>query len=245
VLPKKPPWLLVCVVACFTWNSPSWKLKRQAASGRNRRCVLRAPVRLWKSHLSASVACPRRPVANHRSNFLHCADEVYGNIRAIRAFHRSGGGRHDDPNETGEVSHFQALNALSATVGSWQHCCGDQPARWSGRSILMTPDRVLFGMSSKFPPSVPRPDVRDCRPNGQGFRRSHVLSLTGPDIGLRPLGKVLAGVFAVFLHRWGYYGGNMFQANQSFAGIATAVPAFQNLSWFMASSLAYVWWLMS
>lgn len=55
-------------------------------------------------------------------------------------------GRYDDPNETGEVSHFQALSAaLSATVGLGNIAlCGDRnSAGRSRRCILDDSRRVL------------------------------------------------------------------------------------------------------
>ncbi|MFT5527304.1 MAG: AGCS family alanine or glycine:cation symporter, partial [Pirellulaceae bacterium] len=127
-------------------------------------------------------------------------------------------GKYDNPNEPGEVSHFQALSsALSATVGL---------GNIAGVTIAMTAGGPgaffwmlmcgFFGMTSKFV---------ECT-LGQRYRRvkEDGTILGGPmqylseglkELGLGPLGMVLSIVFAVMCILASFGGGNMFQANQS------------------------------
>lgn len=127
-------------------------------------------------------------------------------------------GKYDNPDEPGEVTHFQALaSALSATVGL---------GNIAGVTIAMTAGGPgaffwmlacgVLGMSSKFVECTLGQKYRQVKPDGT--------ILGGPmqylDVGLRelgfgPIGKVLAIVFAVMCILASFGGGNMFQANQS------------------------------
>ena len=127
-------------------------------------------------------------------------------------------GKYDDPEEDGEVTHAQALaSALSATVGL---------GNIAGVTIAMTiggPGAFFwmllcgfFGMASKFVECTLAQKYRTL--DGEG----HVLG--GPfsylsaglaEKGLRPLGLVLATVFAVMCIGASFGGGIMFQSNQS------------------------------
>jgi AGCS family alanine or glycine:cation symporter len=127
-------------------------------------------------------------------------------------------GKYDNPKETGEVTHFQALcSALSATVGLgniagvtiamtiggpgaffWMICCG------------------FFGMSSKFVECTLGQKYRTVRPDGTVLGGPMQYLHAGlKEIGLGKLGFVLAIVFAVMCILASFGGGNMFQANQS------------------------------
>ena len=132
-------------------------------------------------------------------------------------------GRYDDPNEAGEVTHAQALaSALSATVGL---------GNISGVTVAMTlggPGAFFwmlmcgfFGMASKFVECTLAQRYRDVD-SGDGS------VLGGPmrylrfglaELGLGPIGRVLAGLFAVMCVLASFGGGNMFQANQSAAAV--------------------------
>ncbi|QDU79972.1 Amino-acid carrier protein AlsT [Polystyrenella longa] len=128
------------------------------------------------------------------------------------------GGKYDNPNETGEVTHFQALSsALSATVGLgniagvtlamtmggpgaffWMICCG------------------FFGMSSKFVECTLGQKYRHVKPDGTvlgGPMRYLDKGLS--ELGLRPLGLLLSFTFTIMCILASFGGGNMFQANQS------------------------------
>ena len=136
-------------------------------------------------------------------------------------------GRYTDPDEAGEISHFQALSAaLSATVGLG-NIAGVAVAVGVGGpgAIFWMVLAGLLGMSSKF---------AECS-LGQKFRiiddRGRVSG--GPMIYLRDgltqrgfprLGMALSGIFAVMCIGGSFGGGNMFQSNQSFAIVRDQIP---------------------
>ncbi|MEX0818098.1 MAG: alanine/glycine:cation symporter family protein, partial [Pirellulaceae bacterium] len=127
-------------------------------------------------------------------------------------------GKYDNPDEPGEVTHFQALaSALSATVGL---------GNIAGVTIAMTAGGPgaffwmlacgVFGMSSKFVECTLGQKYRQVKPDGTvlgGPMQYLDVGLRG--LGLGPIGKVLAIVFAVMCILASFGGGNMFQANQS------------------------------
>lgn len=138
-------------------------------------------------------------------------------------------GRYDEAGDPGDVSHFQALSAaLSATVGL---------GNIAGVAIAVTvggPGAIFWmivagflGMSSKFVEctlgQMYRVVDRDGRISGGPM---HYLDRGLAELGLGPLGKVLAVVFALMCIGGSLGGGNMFQANQSFAAVAEVVPVF-------------------
>jgi alanine or glycine:cation symporter, AGCS family len=127
-------------------------------------------------------------------------------------------GKYDNPEEDGEVTHFQALaSALSATVGL---------GNIAGVTIAMVlggPGAFfwmimcgLFGMTSKFVECTLGQKYRKVNPDGTilgGPMRYLQAGLA--EIGLRDLGIILSLVFAVMCILASFGGGNMFQANQS------------------------------
>lgn len=132
--------------------------------------------------------------------------------------------KHDDP---GEVSHFQALaSALSATVGLGNIAGVAIAVSVGGPGAIFWMIMAGFlGMSSKF---------TECT-LGQMYRSVDKKGavLGGPmrylDQGLSEqgqagLGKVLAILFAVMCIGGSFGGGNMFQANQSYAAVGEIVP---------------------
>lgn len=127
-------------------------------------------------------------------------------------------GKYSDPNEAGEVSHFQALTAaLSGTVGLgniagvaiaisiggpgatfWMICAG------------------LLGMASKFTECTLGVRYRDIGADGTVYGGPmYYLSKGLRERGYAGLGKVLAAFFAVMCIGGSFGGGNMFQANQA------------------------------
>ena len=163
------------------------------------------------------------------------------NIRAFRHALDVVRGHYDDPDEPGEVSHFQALAAaLSATVGLGNIAGVAIAIQLGGPGAVLWMTIVGFlGMSSKFAECTLGQMYRIVRQDGSiSGGPMYYLSRGLAEKGLRPLGRVLAGVFAVFCIGGAFGGGNMFQANQSFAGLAYAVPAVENLSWLYGLILA-------
>ena len=145
-------------------------------------------------------------------------------------------GKYDDPDNPGEVSHFQALTtALSATVGL---------GNIAGVAIAITiggPGATLWmivagilGMSSKFTECTLGVKYRKIDKDG-------VVS-GGPMYYLRDglkkknmkwLGIILAGLFAILVIGGSFGGGNMFQANQAFSQLAYIAPGIGDYgAWF-------------
>jgi AGCS family alanine or glycine:cation symporter len=165
----------------------------------------------------------------------------YGFIN-LRLFGHSIGvirGKYDNPEDHGEISHFQALtSALSATVGLG-NIAGVAVAISAGGAgaVFWMWVVAFFGMSSKFSSCTLAQmyrrvsDDMEHAAEGEGARkrrREHVLG--GPMVYLAegmkevfgrtfgtPFGKVLAVLFAFFAIMGSLGGGNMFQGNQTFA----------------------------
>jgi len=131
-------------------------------------------------------------------------------------------GKYDNPNDKGEISHFRALtSALSATVGLG-NIAGVAIAIYKGGpgAVVWMSIFAIFGMSAKFSSCTLAQLFRKENPDG---------SISGGpmyylDIGLKKkklgfLGKILGVLFALMIMGGALGGGNMFQANQTFAAI--------------------------
>jgi alanine or glycine:cation symporter, AGCS family len=136
-------------------------------------------------------------------------------------------GKYDNPNDKGEVSHFQALaTALSATVGLG-NIAGVAVAislGGPGATFWMI-FAGLLGMSSKFVECTLGVKYRKIDANGVvSGGPMYYLYAALEERGLGRLGKVLAFVFAVLCIGGSFGGGNMFQANQAFSQLKTVMP---------------------
>ncbi len=143
-------------------------------------------------------------------------------------------GRYDNPSETGEVTHFQALSAaLSATVGLGNIAGVAIAIQLGGPGAMFWMTIAgLLGMSSKFVECTLGLKYRVVMPDGKiSGGPMRYLSRGLGELGLRPLGRVLAGIFAGFCVVGSFGIGNMFQANQSYATVAGAATIFQGRSW--------------
>ncbi len=132
-------------------------------------------------------------------------------------------GKYDDPNDVGEVSHFQALtSALSATVGLG-NIAGVAIAIGAGGPgatfwmILIG----LLGMSSKFTECTlgqmyRRVDPATGKISGGPMR---YLAAGLKEMGLGPLGTFLSIFFALLCIGASFGGGNAFQVGQSLDAI--------------------------
>lgn len=116
----------------------------------------------------------------------------------------------------GEVSHFQALTAaLSATVGLG-NIAGVAIAvsiGGAGATFWMIVAGFL-GMASKFVECTLGVKYRDIESDGTVYGGPMYYLTKG--LKNKTLGKVLAGLFAVFVIGGSFGGGNMFQVNQAF-----------------------------
>ena len=139
-------------------------------------------------------------------------------------------GVYDDPDDPGEVSHFQALTtALSATVGLG-NIAGVAIAISIGGpgATLWMIIAGLLGMASKFTECTLGVKYRKIDKNGVvSGGPMYYLSEGLKKKGMKTLGMVLAALFALLVIGGSFGGGNMFQANQSFAQLAYLVPSVE------------------
>ena len=140
-------------------------------------------------------------------------------------------GKYDDPNDDGEVSHFQALaTALSGTVGLG-NIAGVAIAVQTGGpgAVLWMTLGGFFGMSSKFTECTLAQKYRRVKADGSvAGGPMYYIARPLADKGLRPLGKGLAGLFAILCIGGSFGGGNMFQANQSYVAVSNIIPTLPN-----------------
>ncbi len=156
------------------------------------------------------------------------------NLRGFRHAIDITRGKFDDPDDVGEVTHFQALSsALSATVGLG-NIAGVALAVGIGGpgAVFWMVMAGFLGMSSKFVECTLGQMYRQVDASGQ--------VLGGPmrylgdglaTLGRPKLGRVLAVMFAVMCIGGSFGGGNMFQANQAFAQTARVVPFLADKAW--------------
>jgi len=144
------------------------------------------------------------------------------NLRAFKHGFELVRGDYHDPQAAGEVTHFQALaTALSGTVGLGNIAGVAVAVSLGGPGATFWMILAGFlGMSSKFTECTLGVKYRDELPDGTvsgGPMYYLTKGLAEKGAGFARLGKVLAVLFAIFCVGGSFGGGNMFQANQSFA----------------------------
>ena len=139
-------------------------------------------------------------------------------------------GDYDDPDEVGEVSHFQALaTAMSATVGLGNIAGVAIAIQLGGPgAVLWMTVAGLLGMTTKFVECTLAQQYRVVQEGQVLGGPMYYLSQGLAERGLRPMGQLLAVTFASLCMVGALGGGNMFQANQS--GMAVAALGEQ-LQW--------------
>jgi AGCS family alanine or glycine:cation symporter len=148
------------------------------------------------------------------------------NIRAFKHAILVTAGRYDNPEDAGEVSHFQALtSALSATVGLG-NIAGVAIAialGGPGATFWMIVAGFL-GMTSKFVECTLGQKYREVRPDGRVMGGAmFYLSRGLAKMGFGPVGSVLGFVFAVLCIGGSFGGGCAFQVNQSLNAVAESI----------------------
>ena len=149
----------------------------------------------------------------------------------IRGFKHAIGlvkGDYDNPNDKGELSHFQALaTALSATVGLG-NIAGVAIAisiGGPGATFWMIVAGLL-GMSAKFVECTLGVKYRKIDENGEVSGGPMYYLRDGlAKYNMAGFGKVLAVLFAILCVGGSFGGGNMFQANQAYAQVEGLFPA--------------------
>jgi len=165
------------------------------------------------------------------------------NFRAFRHAILVTAGKYDSPDheDTGEVSHFQALTAaLSATVGLG-NIAGVAIAVATGGpgATFWMIVAGLLGMSSKFVECTLGQKYREVRPDGRVmggamFYLQNGLAEAGRRTGgviYEPLGKFLAITFAVLCVGGSFGGGCAFQVNQSLEAVSESIPGLADQRW--------------
>ena len=139
-------------------------------------------------------------------------------------------GRYSDPHSTGEVSHFQALSAaLSATVGLGNIAGVAYAVNVGGPgAVFWMVASAFFGMSSKFVECTLGQKYRLIDAQGRvSGGAMHYLRRGMAELGWGKagvvLGVVLSVVFSLLCIGGSLGGGNMFQANQSYEALSSAV----------------------
>lgn len=158
------------------------------------------------------------------------------NIRGFKHAIQLIQGKYDDPDNPGEVSHFQALTtALSATVGLG-NIAGVAIAisiGGPGATFWMIVAGLL-GMSSKFTECTLGVKYRKIDKDGNVSGGPMYYLRDGlKKRNMKWLGVILAGLFALLVIGGSLGGGNMFQANQAFSQLAYIVPGIGDYgAWF-------------
>ena len=127
-------------------------------------------------------------------------------------------GKYSNPDDEGEVSHFQALTAaLSGTVGLGNIAGVAIAVSIGGPGATFWMILAgLLGMASKFTECTLGVKYRDVGPDGTVYGGPMYYLTKGlKEKGLGGLGKVLAVFFAIMCIGGSFGGGNMFQANQA------------------------------
>lgn len=156
------------------------------------------------------------------------------NIRGFRHAIQVVRGRYDNPDDEGEVSHFQALaSALSATVGLGNIAGVAIAVAMGGPgAILWMIFAGFLGMSSKFVECTLGQVYRSKRADGRVLGGPMAYLDKGlTERGMPRLGKVLAIMFAVFCIGGSLGGGNTFQVSQSLGVLRTQFPVFDTMPW--------------
>ncbi len=156
------------------------------------------------------------------------------NVRAFRHAIDVVRGKFDNPDDAGEVSHFQALaSALSATVGLGNIAGVALAVAAGGPGAVFWMVVVGFlGMSAKFVECTLGQKYRDVSPSGQVTGGPMLYLSRGlASVGRPRLGKALAIMFAVLCIGGSIGGGNTFQINQSLGIIGEQVAFFRDYPW--------------
>ncbi|MFT7834821.1 alanine/glycine:cation symporter family protein [Saccharothrix sp. BKS2] len=133
-------------------------------------------------------------------------------------------GKHSSPDDPGEITHFQALSsAVSGTVGLGNIAGVGVAVTIGGAGATFWMILAgLLGMCTKFVECTLGVKYRDVHPDGtvsggpMHYLRKGLAERFPGGVG-RGVGRVLAFGAAVMILFFGIAGGNMFQANQTFA----------------------------
>ena len=140
-------------------------------------------------------------------------------------------GKYDNPNDTGQISHFQALtSALSATIGLGNIAGVAVAVSLGGPgAVFWMMFIAIFSMTAKFVSATLAQLYRTVHDDGSvSGGPMYYLDQGLKEMGLGTFGKVLGVLYAIFIIGGAFGGGNMFQANQSYelVGSLTGIPSW-------------------
>ena len=162
------------------------------------------------------------------------------NIRLFRHALSVIRGKYDNPEDPGDVTHFQALSAaVSATVGLG-NIAGVAVAVGIGGpgAVVWMVLAGFLGMSTKFSEVILGHKYRTFDANGKviggAFR---YLELGLKERGIPRIGKVLAILFAFLCIGGALGGGNMFQTNQAVTMLTGTYGSLDGMGWVLSLTL--------
>ncbi len=168
------------------------------------------------------------------------------NVRGVKHAIQLVQGKYDNPNDKGEVSHFQALTtALSATVGLGNIAGVAVAISLGGPGATFWMILAgLIGMASKFTECTLGVKYRTINDKGEvSGGPMYYLTEGLKKRNMGTLGKMLAVLFTVLCIGASFGGGNMFQANQAFAQVSSQFPSLAPYGfWFgvILSALVFI-----
>ncbi|MDJ0714896.1 MAG: alanine/glycine:cation symporter family protein [Prochloraceae cyanobacterium] len=167
------------------------------------------------------------------------------NIRGFKHAIDVARGKYDRPesNNEGEVTPFQALaTALSGTIGLGNIAGVAIAIQMGGPgAVFWMSVASILGMSSKFVECTLGMKYRNIKPDGTvAGGPMYYLSEGLSKRGLPQVGKNLALFFAIFTVGASFGGGNMFQANQSFAALSAVIPPVANYNWLFGLTVVFL-----
>ena len=138
-------------------------------------------------------------------------------------------GKYDNPEDIGQISHFQALtSALSATIGLGNIAGVAIAVSLGGPgAVFWMMFIAVFSMTAKFVSATLGQLYRTVHEDGSiSGGPMYYLDQGLKEIGFGSFGKVLGLLYAIFIIGGAFGGGNMFQANQSYelVGTLTGIP---------------------
>jgi AGCS family alanine or glycine:cation symporter len=163
------------------------------------------------------------------------------NIRGFKHSIQLVQGKYDDPEDQGEVSHFQALTtALSATVGLGNIASVAVAITIGGPGATFWMIVAGFlGMSTKFTECTLGVKYRNIDADGNvSGGPMYYLTKGLAKRNMAKLGKLLAFIFAVLAILASFGGGNMFQANQAFAQMESQIPSLAGEGFYFGLGMA-------
>ena len=140
-------------------------------------------------------------------------------------------GKYDNPDDIGQISHFQALtSALSATIGLGNIAGVSVAVSLGGPgAVFWMMFIAIFSMTAKFVSATLAQLYRTVHDDGSvSGGPMYYLDQGLKEMGLGAFGKVLGVLYAIFIIGGAFGGGNMFQANQSYelVGSLTGIPSW-------------------